>query len=85
MLYALLAISVVLLIAVIVLFIFVYKNSCKSQINGVSDKDLGALSQQIKSLENDLRKDIELSLAKEMVSVNEKNNEKLERFQSNII
>ena len=85
MLYALLAISVVLLIAVIVLFIFVYKNSGKSQINGVSDKDLGALSQQIKSLENDLRKDIELSLAKEMVSVNEKNNEKLERFQSNII
>ena len=85
MLYALLAISVVLLIAVIVLFIFVYKNNGKSQINGVSDKDLGALSQQIKSLENDLRKDIELSLAKEMVSVNEKNNEKLERFQSNII
>ena len=85
MLYALLAISVVLLIAVIVLFIFVYKNSRKSQINGVSDKDLGALSQQIKSLENDLRKDIELSLAKEMISVNEKNNEKLERFQSNII
>ena len=85
MLYALLAISVVLLIAVIVLFVFIYKNNSKSQINGVSDKDLGALSQQIKSLENDLRKDIELSLAKEMVSVNEKNNEKLERFQSNII
>lgn len=85
MLYALLAISVVLLVAVIALFVIVLKNNSKSQINGVSDKELGALSQQIKSLENDLRKDIEVSIAKEMVSVNEKNNEKLERFQSNII
>ena len=85
MLYALLAVSIVCLLAVIALFVIVLKNNSKSQINGISDKDLGALSQQIKSLEDDLRKDIELSLAKEMVSVNEKNNEKLERFQSNII
>ena len=82
MLYALLAISALNLIAVIVLFVLVLRNKNTST---TSDKDLGALSQQIKSLENDLRKDIELSLAKEMVSVNEKNNEKLERFQSNII
>ena len=85
MLYALLAVSIVCLLAVIALFVIVLKNNRKTQINGISDKELGALSQQIKSLEDDLRKDIELSLAKEMVSVNEKNNEKLERFQSNII
>ena len=50
MLYALLAISVVLLIAVIALFIIVIKNNKKNTTSGVSDKDLGALSQQIKSL-----------------------------------
>ena len=82
MLYAVLAISIVSLITIIILFVLVLRNKNTST---TSDKDLGALSQQIKSLENDLRKDIELSLAKEMVSVNEKNNEKLERFQSNII
>ena len=85
MLYALLAISALLLIAVIALFIIVLKNNKKSTTPSVSDKDLGMLSQQIKSLESDLKKDIEVSLAKEMLQVNETNNQKLERFQANII
>ena len=85
MLYALLAVSIVSLIAIIILFVIVLKNKNKNTTPAVSDKELGMLSQQIKSLENDLKKDIEVSIAKELVQVNETNNQKLERFQANII
>ena len=82
---ALLIVSIVSFIAIVILFVLVLKGNKKTSSTGVSDKDLGALSQQIKSLESDLKKDIEVSLAKEMLQVNETNNQKLERFQSNII
>ncbi len=87
MLYALLAILVAVLIGLIILTIFVIRLSKKPTDNNstISDKELGMLSQQIKSLESDLKKDIEISLSKEMLQVNEQNNTKLERFQSNII
>ena len=85
--YALLAVSIVLLLGLVVLTIFVIKLSKKPvpTDNSISDKELGMLSQQIKSLEEVLKKDIEISLAKEMLQVNEANNQKLERFQTNII
>ena len=87
MIYALLAILIVVFIGLVILTVLVIKLSKKptSTISGVSDKELGMLSEQIKSLEVILKKDIEASLAKEMVQVNETNNQKLERFQTNII
>ena len=85
--YALLAVLIVVFIGLVILTIFVIKLSKKSpQVdNSTSEKELGMLSQQIKSLEDVLKKDIEISLAKEMIQVNETNNQKLERFQTNII
>ena len=87
MIYALLAILIVVFIGLIILTVLVIKLSKKpaSIESGVTDKELGMLSEQIKSLEVILKKDIEASLAKEMVQVNETNNQKLERFQTNII
>ena len=85
--YALLSLLIVVFIGLVILTVFVVKLSKKpSQIdNSISEKELGMLSQQIKSLEDVLKKDIEVSLAKEMLQVNETNNQKLERFQTNII
>ena len=85
--YALLSLLIVTFIGLVVLSIFVIKLSKKpaSSEGAISDKELGMLSQQIKSLEEVLKKDIEVSLAKEMLQVNETNNQKLERFQTNII
>lgn len=87
MIYALLAILIVVFIGLVILTVLVIKLSKKpaSIESGVTDKELGMLSEQIKSLEVILKKDIEASLAKEMVQVNETNNQKLERFQTNII
>ena len=87
MIYALLAILIVVFVGLVILTVLVIKLSKKpaSIENGVTDKELGMLSEQIKSLEVILKKDIEASLAKEMVQVNETNNQKLERFQTNII
>lgn len=87
MIYALLAILIIVFIGLVILTVLVIKLSKKpaSIESGVTDKELGMLSEQIKSLEVILKKDIEASLAKEMVQVNETNNQKLERFQTNII
>lgn len=87
MIYALLAILIVVFIGLVILTFLVIKLSKKpaSIESVVTDKELGMLSEQIKSLEVILKKDIEASLAKEMVQVNETNNQKLERFQTNII
>ena len=85
--YVLLAISCILLLAVIFLTVFVIKLSKKENTNenSISEKDLGMLSQQIKSLEDSIKKEVELSLTKEMIKSNEIQNDKLERFQTNII
>ena len=87
MLYAVLALSIVLFIGLIVLGILVIKllKRNNSTTSSISEKELGMLSQQIKSLEGDIKKDIEIAMSKEMLQVNETNNTKLERFQSNII
>ena len=87
MLYALLAILCVVLIGLVILIVFVVKLSKKESAptSGISEKDLGMLSQQIKSLEDTIKKEVELSMTKEMIKSNELQNEKLERFQSHII
>ena len=85
--YAVLSILIVLFIAVVVLTIFVINLSKKQNgpTSTISEKDIGMLSQQIKSLEDSMKKEVELAMAKETVKSNELQNEKLERFQTNII
>ena len=87
MLYAVLALSIVLFIGLIVLGVLVIKllKRNNTPTSSISEKELGMLSQQIKSLEDDIKKDIAIAMSKEMLQVNETNNTKLERFQSNII
>ena len=83
------AISVILL-TVLVIIIFKQNKFTPTSVN--NDKEFGMISTQINSLKESLQKDIELSISKEMVKLSEKNensseknNEKLERFQKNII
>ena len=80
--YVLLSLLIVVFLGLVILGVLVYKLSKKDSTidTSKSDKELGMLSQQIKSLEDVLKKDIELSLSKEMLQVNETNNQKLERF-----
>ena len=89
-----LVVSIVSLIAVIVLFVFVVKTRNKS---GYEDRakiemEIGMIINQLNSLQNNLKKDIELAVKQEMISISEQqaknlemNNEKLERFQKNIV
>ena len=92
MLYALLAISIVMLIAIVILFVIVIRSKPQQIDSGINDKDLGELKGQINSLKESLQKDIKLSVSEEMIKLtesslnnSEKNNEKLERFQKSII
>ena len=83
--------SLSLILLGVILFV-VLRNKPKGDTPAISDKELGALQEQIKSLKESLQKDIELSVSKEMIKLaesnansSEKNNEKLERFQKNIV
>ena len=89
-----LVVSIISLIAVIALFIFVAKTRNKS---GYEDRakiemEIGMIINQLNTLQNNLKKDIELAVKQEMISISEQqtknlemNNEKLERFQKNIV
>ena len=88
-----LVISIVALLAIIGLFVFVLVSRKKPQENDYKkEMEMGMLMNQITNLENALKKDIELAVKQEMISISEQqsknlemNNEKLERFQKNII
>ena len=84
-----------ILVAVIIAIILLIINSKKKQEPAPAPqldlKEIGALSQQLTSLTNELKTNIKLSVSEEMNKVleqsgksNETNNEKLERFQRNI-
>ena len=84
-----------ILVAVIVGIILLVINSKKKpepvEAPQLDLKEIGALSQQLTSLTNELKTNIKLSVSEEMNKVleqgnksNETNNEKLERFQRNI-
>ncbi len=84
------SISILLIIVLLVVLLKSRRNASGITVN--YDKEFGSLSNQIKSLEDSLEKDMKLTVAQEMnklneasLNVNEKNNEKLERFQKNII
>lgn len=81
-----------LILILIGLTIFLVINSKKHSGNPeVASKELGAISEQIKLMSSAIEKDIQLSIAKEMIKISEQarktsesDNEKLERFQKNI-
>ena len=88
---AALIISIISLVVLIV-FVIVFLRRSKNNTLASNDKEFGMLSAQINSLKNDLDKEIELAISKEMVKLSEsnsqsgeKNNERLERFQKNIV
>ena len=90
-----LVVSIITLLAVIGLFIFVIKTrnkpvENKSDVN--AQLELGKIMGEIENLKKDLEKDIEIAVNKEMLKMSELqtknselNNEKLERFQKNIV
>ncbi len=88
----LIIISSLVLIAVIVAIVLIIKNSNKKvEMPQLDLKEIGALQQQLNSLTEQMKTNIELSMAKEMNKIleqsgksSESNNEKLERFQKNI-
>ena len=88
----LIIISSLVLIAVIVAIVLIIKNSKKKvEMPQLDLKEIGALQQQLNSLTEQMKTNIELSMAKEMNKIleqsgksSESNNEKLERFQKNI-
>ena len=90
--YAVLALSIVTFLLVVGILVFVIKNNNKKVDNSLNQMELGKIMHQIEALENNIQKDIELAVSKEMIKVMESdtksqelNNEKLERFQKNIV
>ena len=87
---ACIVISSLALVAVIVLIVLVLKSKNSNSVNA-DLKELGALSKQLDSLSNEMKTNIKLTVAEELnkinqnsLSLNESNNQKLERFQNNI-
>ena len=84
--------SALTLLALAILTIFIVRHKNVSVGGEVDNLELGKLMNQIDNLQKDLEKDIEVSMSKEMIKVletsnkqSELNNEKLERFQKNIV
>ena len=80
------------LVAVVIAIVLIVRNSNKKvEAPQLDLKEIGALQQQLNSLNDQLKTNIELAVSKEINKVleqtgksNELNNEKLERFQKNI-
>ena len=90
--YVAIVISSLALIAIIIAIVLIVKNSKKEGAAPQMDlKEIGALQQQLNSLTDQLKVNIELAVSKEINKVMEQtaknselNNEKLERFQNGI-
>ena len=90
--YVAIVISSLALIAIIIAIVLIIRNSNKKvEAPQLDLKEIGALQQQLNSLNEQLKTNIELAVSKEINKVleqtgksNELNNEKLERFQKNI-
>ena len=90
--YVAIVISSLALIAIIIAIVLIVKNSKKESVAPQMDlKEIGALQQQLNSLTDQLKVNIELAVSKEINKVMEQtaknselNNEKLERFQNGI-
>ena len=90
--YVAIVISSLALIAIIIAIVLIVKNNNKkAEAPQLDLKEIGALQQQLNSLNEQLKTNIELAVSKEINKIleqssksNELNNEKLERFQKNI-
>ena len=90
--YVAIVISSLALIAIIIAIVLIVRNNNKKvEAPQLDLKEIGALQQQLSSLSEQLKTNIELAVTKEMNKVleqsgksSEVNNEKLERFQKNI-
>ena len=90
--YVAIVISSLALIAIIIAIVLIVRNNNKKvEAPQLDLKEIGALQQQLNSLNDQLKTNIELAVSKEINKVleqtgksNELNNEKLERFQKNI-
>ena len=88
-----LVVAILSLIAVITLFVFMVVNKKKPEPkDNKTDMEIGMIINQLNTLQNNLKKDIEIAVKQEMISISEQqaknlemNNEKLERFQKNIV
>ena len=90
--YVAIVISSLALIAIIIAIVLIVRiNNKKAEAPQLDLKEIGALQQQLNSLNEQLKTNIELAVSKEINKIleqssksNELNNEKLERFQKNI-
>ena len=87
-----LVVSSLSLVAVVIIFILILKNKNQKVDNTQSQIELGKIIAQIESLQKEINADISLAVNKEMLKIlesetksSELNNEKLERFQKNIV
>ena len=69
---------------IVLILVLLLKKPSKVEVPSIDLKEIGAISKQLELLSNDMKGAISLSVSKEMLQVNEKSNEKLERFQKNI-
>ena len=84
-------ISSITLLALIAFFIYAIKQNKNVKAPELDLKEIWEIQQKLNSLNNEIKSDIELSVAKQLKEIaehdnktNELNNEKLERFQKNI-
>ena len=87
-----LVISSLSLVAVIVLLIVILKMKNKKTDNSQTQIEIGKIINQLETLQKEINLDITMAVNKEMIKIlesetksNELNNEKLERFQKNIV
>ena len=92
MIYATLVLSILTFLLAVGILVFVIKNKNQKIDNSLNQMELGKIMHQIDALEANLEKDIEIAVSKEMIKIMESdtksqelNNEKLERFQKNIV
>ena len=90
--YVSLVLAILTFLLAVGILIFVIKNKNQKVDNSLNQMELGKIMHQIDTLQTNLQKDIEIAVGKEMIKIMESdskaqelNNEKLERFQKNIV
>ena len=90
--YVSLVLAILTFLLAVGILIFVIKNKNQKVDNSINQMELGKIMHQIDTLQTNLQKDIEIAVGKEMIKIMESdskaqelNNEKLERFQKNIV
>lgn len=72
------------LVGIVVLIVIIFANKSSSRGIAFEDRSVKEIYSKIDNVNNNTKASVEVALANQMVKFNELNNEKLERFQSNI-